>query len=29
VDEEKNAFLSGPLKMRPDVALIVGLGVTL
>lgn len=29
VDEEKNAFLSGPLKMRPDVALIVDLGVTL
>lgn len=29
VDEEKNAFLSGPLELRPDVTLIVGLGVTL
>ncbi|MGB7267175.1 MAG: glycosyl hydrolase family 28 protein [Terracidiphilus sp.] len=29
VDEQNNAFLSGPLEMRPDVALIVGLGVTL
>ncbi len=29
VDEEKNAFLTGPLQLRPDVALIVDLGVTL
>ncbi len=29
VDEDKNAFLSGPLQLRPDVTLIVDLGVTL
>ncbi len=29
VDEEKNAFLSGPLRLRPDITLIVDLGVTL
>ena len=29
VDEANNAFLSGPLELRTDVALIVGLGVTL
>jgi polygalacturonase len=29
VDETNNAFLSGPLELRPDVTLIVGLGVTL
>jgi len=29
VDEANNAFLSGPLELRPDVTLIVGLGVTL
>ncbi len=29
VNEAQNAFLSGPLEMRPDVTLIVGLGVTL
>ncbi len=29
VEENNNAFLSGPLEMRPDVTLIVGLGVTL
>lgn len=29
VDENNNAFLSGPLELRPDVALIVGRGVTL
>ncbi len=28
VDEEKNAFLTGPLQLRPDVTLIVDLGVT-
>jgi polygalacturonase len=29
VDEQNNAFLSGPLELRPDVTLIIGLGVTL
>jgi polygalacturonase len=29
VNEANNAFLSGPLELRPDVTLIVGLGVTL
>ncbi len=29
VDESNNAFLSGPLVLKPDVALIVDLGVTL
>ncbi len=29
VDETDNAFLSGPLVLRPDVTLIVGPGVTL
>jgi polygalacturonase len=29
VDETNNAFLSGPLELRPDVTLIVGPGVTL
>lgn len=29
VDEENNAFLSGPLELRPDVTLIIGVGVTL
>ncbi len=29
VEENNNAFLSGPLELRPDVTLIVGLGVTL
>ncbi|HEY1803377.1 MAG TPA: glycosyl hydrolase family 28 protein [Terracidiphilus sp.] len=29
VDESNNAFLSGPLVLKPDVTLIVGLGVTL
>lgn len=29
VDEANNAFLSGPLELRTDVTLIVGLGVTL
>jgi polygalacturonase len=29
VDETDNAFLSGPLELKPDVTLIVGLGVTL
>jgi polygalacturonase len=29
VDETNNAFLSGPLELRPEVALIVGRGVTL
>jgi polygalacturonase len=29
VDENNNAFLSGPLELKPDVALIVDLGVTL
>ena len=29
VDETNNAFLSGPLELKPDVALIVDLGVTL
>jgi polygalacturonase len=29
VDEDSNAFLSGPLVLKPDVTLIVGLGVTL
>ena len=29
VDEANNAFLSGPLDLRPDVTLIVALGVTL
>jgi polygalacturonase len=29
VEEANNAFLSGPLELRPDVSLIVGLGVTL
>lgn len=28
VDEDKNAFLTGPLQLRPDVGLIVDLGVT-
>ena len=29
VNETNDAFLSGPLELRPDVTLIVGLGVTL
>ncbi|SRR5579875_554522 len=29
VDAEKNAFLSGPLELRPEVALILDRGVTL
>ena len=29
VNEENNAFLSGPLELKPDVTLIVGVGVTL
>ncbi len=29
VDEQKSAFLSGPLELRRDVTLIIGLGVTL
>jgi polygalacturonase len=29
VNETNNAFLSGPLELRPDVTLIVGRGVTL
>jgi polygalacturonase len=29
VNETDNAFLSGPLELRPDVTLIVGIGVTL
>jgi polygalacturonase len=29
INVNKNAFLSGPLQLRPDVTLIVGLGVTL
>ena len=29
VDETNNAFLSGPLDLKPDITLIVGLGVTL
>jgi polygalacturonase len=29
VNETNNAFLSGPLELRPDVTLIVGVGVTL
>jgi polygalacturonase len=29
VNETDDAFLSGPLEMKPDVTLIVGLGVTL
>src|SRR5580658_2243742 len=29
VDETKNAFLSGPLELKPDVTLIIGVGVTL
>ena len=29
VDETNNAFLSGPLELRSDVTLIVGVGVTL
>jgi polygalacturonase len=29
VDETNNAFLSGPLELKPDITLIVGLGVTL
>src|SRR5208282_5004609 len=29
VEENNNAFLSGPLELRPDVTLIVGIGVTL
>ena len=29
VDEKNNAFLSGPLELRRDVTLIIGLGVTL
>jgi polygalacturonase len=29
VNETNNAFLTGPLELRPDVTLIVGLGVTL
>jgi polygalacturonase len=29
VNETNNAFLSGPLELRPEVTLIVGLGVTL
>jgi polygalacturonase len=29
VNETKNAFLSGPLELKPDVTLIIGVGVTL
>jgi len=29
VDESNNAFLTGPLQLKPDVTLIVGIGVTL
>jgi polygalacturonase len=29
VNEANNAFLSGPLELKPDVTLILGLGVTL
>jgi polygalacturonase len=29
VDKENNAFLSGPLQLRPEITLIVGRGVTL
>jgi polygalacturonase len=29
VNEQNNAFLSGPLELRPDVKLIIGVGVTL
>jgi polygalacturonase len=29
VDQGNNAFLSGPLQLRPEVALIIGRGVTL
>jgi polygalacturonase len=29
VDEDDNAFLSGPLELKPDVTLILGVGVTL
>ena len=29
VNEANNAFLSGPLELRPDVTLIIGVGVTL
>jgi polygalacturonase len=29
VNESNNAFLSGPLELKPDVTLIVGVGVTL
>ena len=29
VNENANAFLSGPLELRPEVTLVVGLGVTL
>jgi polygalacturonase len=29
VNETNNAFLSGPLELKPDVTLIVGVGVTL
>ena len=29
VDEVNNAFLSGPLELRPDITLIIGVGVTL
>lgn len=29
VNESNNAFLSGPLELKPDVKLIVGVGVTL
>jgi polygalacturonase len=29
VNESNNAFLSGPLELKPEVTLIVGLGVTL
>ena len=29
VNEANNAFLSGPLELKPDVTLIVGVGVTL
>src|SRR5580698_3559236 len=29
VDETNNEFLSGPLELKPDVTLIIGVGVTL
>jgi polygalacturonase len=29
VDEQNNAFLTGPLQLRPDITLIIGVGVTL